>query len=170
MGTPAHAWNENFFRKVSQLVGTYISIDESTREKIRLDIARVLVTTSVPGIINSVVEANVNEATYSIRMVEELFADNTNRFVFDWRYQNYEGLSSDEDDSPTNSILMVPETEMMTGLRDEDIIRLHKEISNSKFRNKPPPEVKFLATYRDGSDVGGAGGSEEVQGDLTGNT
>lgn len=70
-GVPAHIWEERFFRLVSQLVGTFISIDDSTRDKVRLDTARALITTSAKEIINTVVEVKVNGTMYNIRMLEE---------------------------------------------------------------------------------------------------
>lgn len=51
-GIPPHARLEEMFRMLAQLVGTFIEIDESTRNKDRLDVGRILVSTSSPAIIN----------------------------------------------------------------------------------------------------------------------
>lgn len=52
---------------------------------------------------------------HAIRLLEESFGDNFNRFVTDWKYKNSEGFSSDDDESLANSVLMVPETEFVGG-------------------------------------------------------
>lgn len=59
-GVPAHVWGENIFKHISQLMGTFVALDESTRDKARLDVGRVLITTSIPNTINKVVEVKVN--------------------------------------------------------------------------------------------------------------
>lgn len=82
-GSPAHIWGEDFFKTVAQLLGRYVTIDDSTRDKVRLDVGRVLITTGNPDIINRVLEINVNGMLYSIRVMEESFGDNYNRFYSD---------------------------------------------------------------------------------------
>lgn len=155
IGVPAHTWNEKFFEQLSQLFGSFVSIDESTRAKVRLDLARVLVSTSVPEMINGVVEVKADGNTFSIQILEELFGDNTSRFVSDWKYQNSEGLSSNDDDSLANNIQMVPETELTEGLREEDLAELTMELSNSKFGENPTTEANgTLSCKRDSKDRG----------------
>lgn len=166
LGVPAHIWNENFFRQISQLVGSYISIDDSTRDKMRLDIARVLINTSVKEIINTVVEVKVNGIMYNIRMLEESFGDNMSRFLSDWKYQNSDGNSSDDDDSMANSVLRVPETEMFAGIGEDDIDKLNKEFLNSLFGKSPTPEEKSSNRGKSGRVIGGALGGKDVQSAL----
>lgn len=48
LGAPANIWGEEFFKQVTQLFGTFISIDTSTKEKTRLDFGRALFMTLVP--------------------------------------------------------------------------------------------------------------------------
>lgn len=163
LGVPAHIWDEKFFRQISQLVGAYISIDDSTREKVRLDTIRVLITTSVKEIINTVIEVKVNGTVYNIRMLEESFGDNMSRFISNWKYQNSEGNSSDEDDSMANSVLRVPETELFAGIGEDDVGRLNREFSNSFFGKIPTPEEKRSNRGKYGSVEDGAHGGRDVQ-------
>lgn len=166
LGVPVHAWKENFFEHVAQLVGTFISIDESIREKVRLDCARALITTSVLEIINRVVEVKVNGITYSIQMLEESFGDNFSSFLTDWKYQISEGVSSEDDESMADNVLMVPETELLSDCRDEDLTRLHKEFSNSNFGKATNSEVKLSAACKEGSVSDVAQGAELERSDM----
>lgn len=133
LGVPAHFRGENFFKQISLIAGKYIIIDDSTRDRARLDIGRVLIITAAPDIINRVVEVKINGTMHSIRLLEESFGDNFNKLLSDWKYQNSEDASTDDEDSAINNILMVPETELTAWVRDEDIKRLHKEFSNQDF-------------------------------------
>lgn len=69
-GVPLHIWYEETFRRIALLVGRFVSIDVSTRDMVRLDYGRALVTTASPDLINKVVEIKVNEILYSIRIME----------------------------------------------------------------------------------------------------
>lgn len=164
IGVPAHIWDERFFLQVSQSVGTFISINESTRDKVRLDTIRAPITASAIVIINAVVEVKVNGTLYNIRMLEECFGDNQSRFHSDWRYQNSNGNSSEDNDSMANSILRVSETEMYAGERDDDIDRLNKEFPNSLFGKILTPKEK--GSIRCKTVDGGALGDREVQSTL----
>lgn len=41
-GIPAHAWKEEFFKNLVGLVGTFVGLDYSTKQKMRMDVGRVL--------------------------------------------------------------------------------------------------------------------------------
>lgn len=56
--------------------GSFISLDDSTRNKLRLDVGRVFITTHEPGVINKVVEVKVNDVDFSICLVEETLGAN----------------------------------------------------------------------------------------------
>lgn len=83
----------------------------------------MLITTSVPEIINRVFRIKV----YVIRVLEEVFGENYNRFYSDWKYQQYEECCSDEDDSKANSVIVVPETDLSVDVTEEDIHRLQRK-------------------------------------------
>lgn len=72
-GVPAHAWKEEVFKGVALMFGSFAFLDECTRNKSRLDIGRVCVTTRVPEIINRVIQVKINEVVFSIRIMEDVF-------------------------------------------------------------------------------------------------
>lgn len=42
IGVPAHAWPEEVFRRLVQMAGKFVGLDDATRLKQRLDVGRVL--------------------------------------------------------------------------------------------------------------------------------
>lgn len=118
------------------MLGTFINIDDSTRDRVRLDIGRVLITTSVPEIINSMVEVNSSGDLFPIRVLEESFGDNYNRLYLDWKYQQLAAPSSDDEDSEANSFLAVLETEFLGEVNEDDLQRLNMEFPNQNFGKK----------------------------------
>lgn len=60
----------------------------------------------------------------------------TGSTLINWEYQKSEVFSSDDEDSQTESIIAVPETELREGVRDEDIQRQHEGFSNQLFGKK----------------------------------
>lgn len=150
---------EDFFKQISDYNGKYSTIDEPTRNKDRLDVGRVLVTTTVPYFINKVMEVKVNSATFSIRVMEESSEDKPVSFSIDWRYQSSDGLSSEEDDLLENSLMMVSETVLSTGEGEEDIQRLNREFSNPAF-GKAKSDVVRSSPSCNVAREGGAQGME----------
>lgn len=69
LDVPAHVWHEDFFRKIVLSLGNFITIDQSTKDKVRLDVGHVLVSTRVPSI-NRVIEVNINGTCFPIRLLE----------------------------------------------------------------------------------------------------
>ncbi|CAL0314035.1 unnamed protein product [Lupinus luteus] len=72
-GIPAHAWNVLFFSLVAESCGKFVKIHEETKNKKRLDIGRILITTDVRFMIDNVVVVKIDGRNYEIRMVEEDF-------------------------------------------------------------------------------------------------
>lgn len=127
----AHVWSEGFFKRISQPMGTFITIDDSIRDKARLDVGKALIFTSLPDNINRTVVLKVNDVIFAIRVIEEPSGDNFNTFYSDRRFQQSEEGSSDEDGSIGDSVLAVPE---LTGdCRDDDLQHLYEEYSNQDF-------------------------------------
>lgn len=113
-----------------------------------------IITTAAPDIIDMVVEVKINGVLYSIRMAEESFGDNFNRFLSEWKYQNYVNASSDDEDSVVNNILMVSATELTARVRDEDLQLLHKEFSNPGFGKCVSPLENMFGSCKGGTEVG----------------
>lgn len=102
----------------------------------------------MPEIINSVVEVKTNGVLYSIRVLEETFGDNYNRFYSVWKYQQSEDYSSDDDDSKANNYLAVPEKVFSIGDRDDDIQRLNEEFSNQNFGKRDIFQARTMGSSK----------------------
>lgn len=79
IGVPVHAWGEEFFHFISQLVGKLVHLDEDTSIKTRLDVGRVLVFVSSSEAINRTMKIKVNEFVFFVRMAEEVFFDHRSK-------------------------------------------------------------------------------------------
>lgn len=103
-------------------------MDDSIKDKVRLDVGRALIFTNIPESINRKVEVKINDEVYSIRVIEEPSGDNFNNFYSDWKFQKSEGESSEDDDSVAGSELDVPETMLTGDVRVDELQRLHEEL------------------------------------------
>ncbi|WJX17882.1 hypothetical protein P8452_07743 [Trifolium repens] len=71
-GVPVHAWRENFFKKMLELTGEVIVMDDDTINKRRFDYARVLIRTSALSFINQLEKVKIDEDVFVVRMLEEV--------------------------------------------------------------------------------------------------
>ncbi|KAL8551438.1 hypothetical protein ACS0TY_000508 [Phlomoides rotata] len=72
VGVPIHAWNERFFKIASSKIGAYIQVDENTKERLRLDVARVMVSVPWMSDSNIIFTANIDGKPFKIKVTEEL--------------------------------------------------------------------------------------------------
>jgi len=70
-GIPVHAWNDVFFRLCVSGMSRFLSVDDCTADKARLDFARILVATPNIEIVNKSSEFFIDEVVYAIKIVEE---------------------------------------------------------------------------------------------------
>lgn len=70
-GIPIHAWNNEFFAALARKFGTFLGVDENTRKKKSMDVARILIRTKCYDVFNMVVFANNNGSMFHINVLEE---------------------------------------------------------------------------------------------------
>lgn len=70
-GVPVHAWNGDFFSKLSEHVGTYLYSDDNTERKKSLDVARVLIRTKSMESLSKTFTVSINNVLYPIKIVED---------------------------------------------------------------------------------------------------
>lgn len=63
---PLGAWNEDFFATIASFLGTFICVDEITRTHGRYDLARVLISSSVPFIQQQVFKVKIDDEVKEI--------------------------------------------------------------------------------------------------------
>ncbi|KAK7273871.1 hypothetical protein RIF29_14935 [Crotalaria pallida] len=78
-GIPLHARNESFFRTIMGCLGTYMDEYENTRNKKRLDVARIRVRTSTLQLVMRTMRIKINGKIFVIRMIKELFVENEHK-------------------------------------------------------------------------------------------
>jgi hypothetical protein len=71
-GVPLHAWGEALFRTLGFKFGTFIKVDDSTKELLRGDVARIKVATTLPMKIDSSVTVSVLGKKFLIKVMEEV--------------------------------------------------------------------------------------------------
>ncbi|KAJ1440959.1 hypothetical protein SESBI_01636 [Sesbania bispinosa] len=75
VGKEEMSWNEAFFEMIVSHMGRFVSVDIVTKQRQRLDIARVLIHTTSWEVINRMFTVKINEGLFSIRVVEEPFSN-----------------------------------------------------------------------------------------------
>lgn len=58
-GVPLHAWSSRFFKIACGGVGRFIKMDPASERKENLEMARVLISTSIWGDINRLMDVNI---------------------------------------------------------------------------------------------------------------
>lgn len=114
-GVPVHSWKEDLFNVLAQLVGTPGHVDENPLKKKRLDVGRILISTSYPQAINRTVRVNINDMIHSIRFMEDIFSDPSSILVSKRVFRKVEDCSFDESDSVADNVTVVLETMMFGG-------------------------------------------------------
>lgn len=71
-GLPCHTWNLKFYEFISGLVGTYVCLDDETRDNSRMDVARFLIRTKSSLVLNESINVEVNDHVYGIKLVEDM--------------------------------------------------------------------------------------------------
>lgn len=77
---PVHAWKDEVFKTIVQIVGRFGMLDDATRCKERFDIARMLISSRYPEVINRSVKVQINEKIYVIRLMEDTHFNRTRFF------------------------------------------------------------------------------------------
>jgi hypothetical protein len=70
-GVPLFAWGISLFKTLAYKFGTFLDVDDATKQLKRGDLARVKVLTSASKIIDSVIEVVVLGQKFSIHVIEE---------------------------------------------------------------------------------------------------
>ncbi|WJX23811.1 hypothetical protein P8452_12998 [Trifolium repens] len=76
-GVPLQCWGETLFRMITEEFGAFLFMDAETRNKSRMDVARVKLSCPLLGTIDRVIPVVVQGCSLAIRVVEE------RGFVFD---------------------------------------------------------------------------------------
>lgn len=118
-GVPYHAWSEEFFSFLVSAFGEFVCLDDNTKNKTALDVARVMYRTKVHNSINRIVKVDINGEVFPVKMVEDWYgpvrwpspcksnfsdvcsSSDDDRVEDDMRFQadfEAKGLSDDEDD------------------------------------------------------------------------
>jgi hypothetical protein len=70
-GVPLHAWDEPLFHQLAERFGSFIELDAKTTNRLKLDVARVKISTSSMSFIDAEISISVLDKQYNISVVEE---------------------------------------------------------------------------------------------------
>ncbi|GKV29665.1 hypothetical protein SLEP1_g38570 [Rubroshorea leprosula] len=92
-GVPLHAWGPEFSHDLSMLWGKFISLDDSTSNKKRFDVRRVLISTPYMEMISKKLTVKINGEFYNLQCTEEEHSNN----LFTMRSANPSDIGDEED-------------------------------------------------------------------------
>ncbi|GKV42979.1 hypothetical protein SLEP1_g50328 [Rubroshorea leprosula] len=98
-GVPAHAWRPDFFAAIGAVWGKFITLDDSTSLKKRLDIGRLLISTSAMEFISKVMNVKVNGEPFIIKVMEEEASNG----IFSMKSDHLFNLMSESDNDALES-------------------------------------------------------------------
>lgn len=101
-GVPLHVWGDEFFQQLVMTMGSYITVDASTANRHRFDVARVLIRTHSWEAIDRVIHVRVNRLVFAIQLLEEPFVDPLVK-VFDSQRSSSKIRQSNESDSESEN-------------------------------------------------------------------
>lgn len=130
---PVHAWSEDFFKLLAQLVWSFIDPDEATRNRARFDVGRLLISTPSPEANNKIVNIKVNDIVFSVRLIEEVLANPMVGSCSGLKENSFHDNSSENSDSFVESHHDLPDFEVGGVVREELLQRWDVEFSNSKW-------------------------------------
>ncbi|GKV27066.1 hypothetical protein SLEP1_g36276 [Rubroshorea leprosula] len=99
-GAPLNVWGSEFFSTMGSSWGKFICLDDSTSKKVRFDIARFLISSSIMETINVTREIKINGSLFKLKFTEEEY---TNCF-FSLKQDFRPSFSSESEDYETWSI------------------------------------------------------------------
>lgn len=114
-GLPVQAWEEVSFRTIAGMMGTYIRMDDDTTKKMRLDIARILISASSPETIFRNMTVKIDQHLFNIRISEDLCGDVSVSERRNQLYQMASSSSSEECDAISFDGSWVSETPELGG-------------------------------------------------------
>ncbi|GKV25988.1 hypothetical protein SLEP1_g35355 [Rubroshorea leprosula] len=98
-GVLTHAWRPDFFASIGVVWGKFITLDDSTSLKKRLDIGRLLISTTAMEFISKVLNVKVNGEPFIIKVMEE---EATNG-IFSMKSDHLFNMRSDSDNDASES-------------------------------------------------------------------
>lgn len=131
--------------------------DDTTMQKLRLDVGRVLINTSTPEIIYKVIKVKVNSVIYCIRLMEETYGDIYSRINSNWNFNPAVAASSEEEVSVVDSLFKVVKIVFTLGLRQEELQQINEDFSNSLIRNIADIEDMEGSSHRNVASLGKGG-------------
>ncbi|GKV38004.1 hypothetical protein SLEP1_g45962 [Rubroshorea leprosula] len=102
LGLPPHAWKTDFFQSLGNLWGTFVSVDDSTSKKKRLDVARFLLSTPVTESISKSLSIKVNGIIFTVKFSEEESSDGMHVMNTDFKIK--EAYEEGEESSTDGSV------------------------------------------------------------------
>jgi hypothetical protein len=72
-GIPVHAWNDDFFFRVSKPWGVFLKADDVTSKKLTMDVARVLIRTSCQKAVDEFLDVKINCEFFHLHIVEDSY-------------------------------------------------------------------------------------------------
>lgn len=131
-GIPIHAWNTDFFESLAHKFGVFLGVDENTRRKTSLDVARIPIHMKSYGVFNMVIYAMINGSMFHIKILEEWCGP------LHWSGLTHEKQIVEEEDSSENELESEEETVPPLFMAEDSGVNLSDEeedVEDERFQN-----------------------------------
>lgn len=117
-GVPYHAWTEEFFSFLVSAFGEFICLDDNTKNKGSMDVARVMYRTRVHDLVNRIIKIDINGDVFSIKIVEDWYGP------LQWNHSHKRLFSDDSSSSDEESLggnMKFQGEEELKGVSDDEV-------------------------------------------------
>lgn len=159
-GVSAHAFMEDFLKFLVNLVGRLGKLDDKTKNKSRLDVAKILISTYYQQVINRSYQVKIMDTVFTVRMMEDNYFDPLVSEVLDTIPRCNKEACYDDSDSVDGSIFEVPETILLGGAMVAEKLVPVATRSNSKNQG---PVVRGDGTRSRSVRMGGKGKRKAIR-------
>ncbi|XP_058740938.1 uncharacterized protein LOC131613268 [Vicia villosa] len=111
-GVPCQAWTYSFFNLISQNLGILLKEDEETKNRKRMDVARILIRTKTLSLINEEFKVRIGEDLYNIFMAndvkreEEVRNRNNIHYAYDRNVESSSESSVNESEKDVGDMIL----------------------------------------------------------------
>ncbi|MCI08209.1 hypothetical protein A2U01_0029284, partial [Trifolium medium] len=103
-GVPVHAWNVEFFDMITKPYGEFINEDEGTLKGTTMDVARILIRTEEQKVVDEIVEVEINNEIFRLRIIEDFYGPMRIMVAQDKRCDGRDAESECSDEEEENTI------------------------------------------------------------------
>ncbi|MCH86156.1 hypothetical protein A2U01_0007010, partial [Trifolium medium] len=136
-GIPVHAWNVDFFSKLSNKYGAFINEDDGTLKMITMDVAQIMIRTVEQKVIDELVEVDINNEIFQLRIIEDSYGPMRIMVAQEKRCDGRDAESNQSDEEEDeNSIPVEEEDDLSINAGDKNLLALTNFVNDNNGRRE----------------------------------